>query len=54
MAAMFFDGTKIPTSVLCRIPHGIFTPSLVPIGQERNKIKNSKKKSKKGNNPKIV
>ena len=32
MAAMFFDGPKIPTSVLCRIPHELFIPSLVPNG----------------------
>ena len=31
--AMFFDGSKIPTSVLCKIPKGTFIPSLVPIGQ---------------------
>ena len=33
MAAMFFDGSKIPTSVLRRIPQGTFIPSFVPIGQ---------------------
>ena len=52
MAAMYFDGSKIPTSVLCTIPQGTFKVSLVPIGQvvseeksfERNNIKNSKKR----------
>ena len=50
-AAMFFDRSKIPTPVLCRIPQGTFIPSLVPINQvvseenifEINNIKNSKK-----------
>ena len=32
-ATMFFDGSKIPTSVQCRIPQGTFIPSLFPIGQ---------------------
>ena len=31
-AAMFFDASKIPTSVLCTIPQGTFKPSLVLIG----------------------
>ena len=31
-AAMFFDRSKIPTSVLCRIPQGTFIPNLFPIG----------------------
>ena len=30
---MFFDGQKIPTSVLCRIPQGTFIPSLVTMGK---------------------
>ena len=30
---MFFDGLKMPTSVLCRIPKGTFVPCLVSIGQ---------------------
>ena len=56
---MFFDGSKLPTSVLWRIPQGTFILSLVPIGQvvsdqkifvERNKIKNREIKVKKGNN----
>ena len=54
-AATFFDGSKIPTSVLCMIHQGTFMPSLVQIGQvvleekifKRNNIKNSKKMSKK-------
>ena len=33
MTVMFFDGLKIPTSVLCRLPQGTFIPSFVPIGQ---------------------
>ena len=33
MVAMFFDGSNIPTSVLCKIPQGTFIPTLVPIGQ---------------------
>ena len=32
-AAMFFDGSKIPTTVLCTIPQGTFIPSSVPLGQ---------------------
>ena len=32
-ANMFFDGSKIPTSVLCTILQGTFIPSLVSIGQ---------------------
>ena len=47
---IFFNGSKIPTSVLCRIPKGTFMPSFVPIGQvvseeklfERNNIKFAK------------
>ena len=30
-AAMFFNRSKIPTRVLCRIPQGTFIPSLVPM-----------------------
>ena len=48
-AAMFFDPSKISTSVLCSTPQGTFIPSLISIGQvvsekifERNNIKNSK------------
>ena len=33
MAAMFFDRSKIPTPVLCRISQETFKPSLVQIGQ---------------------
>ena len=33
MAAMFFDGSKIPTSVLYQIPQGISIQSLVPISR---------------------
>ena len=33
LVAMFFNGSKIPTPVLCRIPQETFIPSLVPIGQ---------------------
>ena len=33
MAAMFSDRSKIPMTVLCRIPQGTFIPSLVTIGQ---------------------
>ena len=29
---MFFDESKIPTTVLCMISQGTFIPSLVPIG----------------------
>ena len=44
---MLFNGSKIPTSVLCTIPQGTFKVSLVPIGHvvseeksfERNNIK---------------
>ena len=44
--AMFFDRSKMPISVLCRISQETFTPSLVPIVQvvsglevlERNNI----------------
>ena len=32
-AVMFFDGWKVPTSVLCRIPQETFIPGLVLIGQ---------------------
>ena len=32
-AAMFFDGSKIPTLFLCRIPQGTFISSLVQIGR---------------------
>ena len=32
-AAIFFNGTKIPISVLCRISQGKFILSLVQIGQ---------------------
>ena len=54
-AAMFFDRTKIPTSILCMVPQGTFIPSLSLIGQvvSEEKIferKNRKKTSKKGNN----
>ena len=52
-AAMFWDGSKIPISVLCSIPPEIFIPSPILIGQvvsekifERNNIKNSKETSK--------
>ena len=31
--AMFFDGSEIPTWVLCTIPQGTFIPSLVPISK---------------------
>ena len=31
--AMLFDGSKIPTLILCRIPQGTFKLSLVQIGQ---------------------
>ena len=31
--AIFFDRSKIPSSVLCTIPQGTFIPSLVPIDQ---------------------
>ena len=31
--AMFFNGSKIPTSVLCRLPQGTFIPIFVPIDQ---------------------
>ena len=62
MAAMFFNRSNYPTSVLCRIPQDTFIPSLVPIGQvvseekifERNNIENSKKTSKKGNKSNIA
>ena len=55
-AAIFFNGSKIPTSVLCRKPKETFTPSLVPIGQavseekifERKTLKIAKKKVGKG------
>ena len=54
--AMFFDGSKIPTSVLYNIPLETFIPNLVPISQvmseekifERKKnIKKSQKTSKR-------
>ena len=59
MAVMFFDKTKTPTSILCRIPQRTFKPSLVPIGQvvseekifQRNNIKSSKKMLKKAITP---
>ena len=41
--AMFFDGSKIPTSVLCRILLETFVPSLVPVGQVMSKEKILKK-----------
>ena len=47
--AMFFDGSKIPTSVLCRIPQGILIRSLVPMGQIV-----SEEKIFEGNNIKIA
>ena len=55
MAAMFFDKSKILTTVLCRIPQGSFMLSLVSYGKvvseekifERNNIKNSKIHSKR-------
>ena len=55
MVAMYFDGLKIPTCVLCTIPQGTFIPSLVSIGQIGQRrflkdIKNSKNNFKKGNN----
>ena len=31
--AMFFDGSKIPTLAVCRIPYETLISSLVPIGQ---------------------
>ena len=31
--AMFFHGSKIPTTVLCKVPQGTFKQSLVLIGQ---------------------
>ena len=33
IAAMFFDESEIPTSVLCKIPQGTFIPSSVLISQ---------------------
>ena len=39
MAVMFFDRSKIPKSVLCRIPQGTFIPSLIPIGQVVSEVK---------------
>ena len=33
MVAMFFNGSKIPIPVLCRITQGTFILSSVPIGQ---------------------
>ena len=33
MVAMFFNGLKIPISVLCRIPQQKFLLSLIPISQ---------------------
>ena len=51
--AMFFDRSKIPSPVVCRIPQGTFITSLVPIAQihvvsaekifERNTLKIAKK-----------
>ena len=34
-----FDGSKIPTSVLCKIHQGTFTPSLTPIDHIMSKKK---------------
>ena len=53
-AAMFFDRSKILTTVLCLIPQQTFIPSLVPIGKvvseekiiERNNIKTVKNVNK--------
>ena len=58
MAAMFFDESKIPTSILCRISQETFIPSLVLIGpvvSEKGYLKEitlkiAKKTLKKGNN----
>ena len=38
--AMFVDESKIPTSVLSRIPQGTFIPSLVLISQVVSEKKN--------------
>ena len=59
MVAMFFDRSKIPIPVLCKISQETFIPSLVPIGQvvsqekifERNSNENSKKTLKKATTP---
>ena len=42
-AAMFFNGSKISTPVLCRIPQGTFIPSLFQIGQVVPKEKSFEK-----------
>ena len=45
---MFFDGLKIPTSVLCSsTPKGPFKPSLVPIGQIVSEEKIFERKTKR-------
>ena len=49
-AAMFFDESKIPTSILCSIPQGAFIPIWFQFGQvvseekifERNNVKIAK------------
>ena len=41
MSVVFFDESKIPTSLLCRIPQGTFIPSLVPISPVVSKEKNN-------------
>ena len=40
---MFFDGSKIPTTVLSRIPNGSFIQNLVPIGQAVSEEKSFEK-----------
>ena len=40
---MFFGGSKIPTSFLCRTPKGAFIPTLVLIGQEGSEKKSFEK-----------
>ena len=42
-SSQFFDESKIPTSVLCRIPEGTFIPSLVPTGQVLSEEKSFEK-----------
>ena len=52
---MFFNGLKIPTSVLCRLTLGTIVPSLVPIGNAVSDEKTfGRKILKESNNSNIV